>query len=172
MYAIDWNDFTATDVAVLCFVRDNGSVLLIHKKRGLGAGKINGPGGKLEEGETPVDAAIRETTEEVGVVPENPVHRGVLRFAFTDGYNLEVHVFVADRHDGEPIETQEAKPFWQSTDSIPFDKMWADDRLWLPQVLEGRTVNGRLVFRDDEMIEWNISVDGTGQAPFVIAGGV
>ena len=36
---------------------------------GLGAGKINAPGGKLEAGETALAAAIRETQEEIGVTP-------------------------------------------------------------------------------------------------------
>ena len=37
--------------------------MLIRKKRGHGAGKINGPGGKLHPGETPVVCAVRETLD-------------------------------------------------------------------------------------------------------------
>lgn len=39
-------------LATLMFVIDEarGEVLLIRKKRGLGAGKINGPGGKIDPG--------------------------------------------------------------------------------------------------------------------------
>jgi len=46
----DWASYTPQDRAVLCFLRDHERVLLIRKKRGLGAGKINAPGGKSESG--------------------------------------------------------------------------------------------------------------------------
>ncbi|MEM6822896.1 MAG: NUDIX domain-containing protein, partial [Verrucomicrobiota bacterium] len=58
--------------AVLCFVFRDDEVLLIEKKRGLGAGKINGPGGKIDPGETALESAIRETQEEVGITPDSP----------------------------------------------------------------------------------------------------
>ncbi|MBT4161861.1 MAG: NUDIX hydrolase, partial [Gammaproteobacteria bacterium] len=46
--AIDWENWEPEEVATLLFVVRDGRVLLIRKKRGLGAGKINGPGGRLE----------------------------------------------------------------------------------------------------------------------------
>jgi 8-oxo-dGTP pyrophosphatase MutT (NUDIX family) len=39
------------------------------KKRGFGNGKYNGFGGKVENGETIQQAAIRETIEESGLTP-------------------------------------------------------------------------------------------------------
>ena len=49
----------------LLFVIRAGQILLIHKKRGLGAGKINGPGGRLHLGESPLHGAVREVKEEL-----------------------------------------------------------------------------------------------------------
>ena len=91
-------------------------MLLIRKKRGLGAGKINGPGGKIEPGETALASAIRETQEEIGVTPLGVEERGVLHFQFTDGYSLHCTVFVARDFEGEPIETAEALPMWFPVD--------------------------------------------------------
>ena len=48
----DWSTWQPHERANLCFVVRGEEVLLIHKKRGLGAGKINGPGGRIEPGET------------------------------------------------------------------------------------------------------------------------
>ena len=45
---IDWATWNAVDVATLLFVIKDGRALLIRKKRGLGAGKINAPGGRLD----------------------------------------------------------------------------------------------------------------------------
>ena len=39
------------------------------KKRGFGSGKYNGIGGKIEKGEIPDEAMIRETKEEIKVTP-------------------------------------------------------------------------------------------------------
>jgi 8-oxo-dGTP diphosphatase len=85
---IDWPNWNPQQRATLLFVIKDGQILLIHKKRGLGAGKINGPGGRLEPGETPYEAAIRETQEEVGITPTDAVQVGELHFQFVDGLSL------------------------------------------------------------------------------------
>ena len=48
---IDWSTWQGEMLATLMFIIQDGRILLIEKKRGLGAGKINGPGGKIEPGE-------------------------------------------------------------------------------------------------------------------------
>jgi 8-oxo-dGTP diphosphatase len=137
-----------------------GNVLLIRKKRGLGAGKINAPGGKLEPRETALDAAIRETQEEIGVTPLSLEKRGVLHFQFTNGYSLHCVVFVASDLDGEPVETDEATPFWFGVDDVPYDEMWEDDRHWLPPVLKGtvRYFEAWFEFDDDRMVTKEVRV--------------
>ena len=149
--SIDEN-WEATDIATLLFVLEEDEVLLIRKKRGLGAGKINGPGGKLEAGETPRQCALREVREElcISVLDTRPC--GELRFQFTDGYSIHVHVFVSNRFDGEPTETDEAIPLWFKRSEIPYAEMWADDRIWLPRVLDGATVTGKFIFSNDIML--------------------
>ena len=149
---MDWQNWQPREYANLCFIVKDGRVLLIRKKRGLGAGKINAPGGKLEPGETALDSAIRETREEIGVTPLRLEDRGVLRFQFADGYSLHCAIFIAADFDGEPIETAEAVPLWFPADAIPYDEMWEDDRHWLPQVLAGEGVNGWFVFDGEKML--------------------
>ena len=55
----DWKTWNPKERGTLCFVLRGGKILLIEKKRGLGAGKVNGPGGRIEAGETGEQAAIR-----------------------------------------------------------------------------------------------------------------
>jgi 8-oxo-dGTP diphosphatase len=125
---------------------------MIRKKRGLGAGKINGPGGRLEPGETALEAAIRETREEVGVTPLHPSPRGELHFQFTNGLALHCVVFLAEGCTGEVVETDEATPFWMEPSAIPYHDMWADDIHWLPGVLEGKTFRGYFHFDEEKMM--------------------
>lgn len=149
---MDWSQWTPRERANLCFIVEDGRVLLIRKKRGLGAGKINGPGGKLEVGETALAAAIRETQEEIGVTPLDLAERGILHFQFLDGYSLICTVFVAAGMLGEPIETAEATPIWFSLAAIPYDEMWADDRYWLPRTLAGEGFDAWFVFDGETML--------------------
>lgn len=142
--------------ATLLFVIVDRKVLLIRKKRGLGAGKINGPGGKLDAGETPQQCALREVSEELCIDAINPQSRGELRFQFIDGYSIHVHVFVADQYRSEPTETDEAIPLWYDIADVPYTEMWADDRVWLPAVLEGSGVDGRFTFDGDKLLEYDV----------------
>ncbi|MBN1412062.1 MAG: NUDIX domain-containing protein [Spirochaetales bacterium] len=154
---VDWDHLNFTEKAVLCFIVKEGRVLLIHKKQGLGKGKINAPGGRLEPGETNAECAIRETEEEVGVTPFNPVKKGELNFIFTDGFSLFCSVFIAGDFSGTPYETDEAVPVWFNLSEIPYDKMWEDDRYWLPILLEDGRFTGFFVFEEDSMLDMLIT---------------
>ena len=154
------DDWQAVHQATLLFVLQNGKVLLIRKKRGLGAGKINGPGGKLEPNETPQQCAHRELQEELCVSVSHSENRGRLRFQFTDNYSIDVQVFVANTFVGTPAETEEAVPLWFDVDKIPYEEMWEDDRIWLPRVLAGERVDGRFIFDGDSMGEHEVLFSG------------
>lgn len=138
--------------ATLLFVERGDELLLIRKKRGLGAGLVNGPGGKIDPGETPEQAAVREVIEEVSVTPTDPRWVGQLRFQFVDGLRLQVEVFRSPSFSGTPTESPEALPFWCKKDAIPFDEMWADDRVWIPHMLAGRFVRLKAVFDGQRML--------------------
>ncbi len=150
---IDWAQWTPQERATLLFVRRNGQVLLIRKKRGLGAGKINGPGGRLDDGESPLQCAIREVQEELRVTPTNvPAAR---RTGFSVCGRLR---FVRVRvQRGRAVRASRRKrtrptPIWTPLDAIPFDEMWADDRLWFPHLLNDRPFRGYFLFAGDEML--------------------
>ncbi len=155
---IDWARWVATDTATLLFVVDRGRLLLIWKKRGLGAGKINGPGGRLEPGETLEACVVREVREELGVTAVDPEKLGENRFQFADGYSIHVHVYRSTRVIGTPVETEEAIPLWVGIDEIPYDKMWEDDSLWVPLVLAGVRFSGRFVFDGDSLLDHEVEV--------------
>ncbi len=145
-------DWEPTVVANLVFLTREDEVLLIHKKTGFGAGKINGPGGKLEPGETAIESAVREVQEELLITPRKLREMGVLHFDFVDGLRLHCTVFTGTEFDGEPTETREAKPEWFLIDEVPYERMWADDRHWLPQMLAGRTFRAWFRFDGEEML--------------------
>ncbi|MEM0969423.1 MAG: 8-oxo-dGTP diphosphatase [Verrucomicrobiota bacterium] len=151
---VDWEAWQPTMWANLLFVQSDDQVLLIRKKTGLGKGKINGPGGKLEPGETALESAVREIEEElcIQVKEADCEEMGVLRFQFVDGLALHCVVFRTFRYEGTPTETREARPHWFPLDAIPFEEMWADDRHWLREMLDGRRFEGNFVFDEEVML--------------------
>jgi 8-oxo-dGTP diphosphatase len=155
---VDWDTWQPTIRATLLFVVEAGRVLLIHKKRGIGAGLVNGPGGKIDPGESAAECAIRETFEEVCVTATGVEEAGDLRFQFVDGTAIHCTVFRANGLEGEPTETDEAAPAWYPVDAVPFDRMWADDELWFPHLLSGQRFAGRCVFDADELLDAVIEV--------------
>jgi len=156
---IDWEKWEPVERATLLFVVRDEQILLIEKKRGIGAGKINGPGGRIEAGETAMECAVREVEEELCVTPTGVRHCAELSFQFIDGYSLHGSIFMADDCRGEARETPEAVPVWTPLDEIPYERMWADDIHWMPLVLDGKKVRGRFVFDgEDRMIDSEVEL--------------
>ena len=153
---IDWQTWQPQEVATLMFIQVRGQVLLIRKKRGLGAGKINAPGGRVEAGETPMHCAIRETEEELCISPTGVKAAGALFFHAEDMPRIHCLVFTATGYCGTPTETDEAIPRWTAVEEIPFDEMWQDDQLWLPQVLSGSYVDGRFSFEAETLLDYEV----------------
>ena len=141
-------------ILTLCLVHDHPRVLLGMKKRGFGAGRWNGFGGKVNEGESIEDAARRELFEEAGITVRRLDKRGVLDFEFAanPGEILEVHIFHAPEYEGEPIESDEMRPEWFHIDEIPFAEMWPDDMYWFPLFLKGAKFKGRFLFGEGDAV--------------------
>lgn len=151
--APDWSQWRGEILATLLFVVKDGQILLIEKKRGIGAGKVNGPGGKINPGESPLECAVRETEEELLITPLAPRKMGELWFSMTHIPHIHCHVFMATDLLGTPTETDEAVPLWTPIEKIPYERMWEDDRHWLPDMIAGRSFLGKFRFIG-EQIHW------------------
>jgi 8-oxo-dGTP pyrophosphatase MutT (NUDIX family) len=124
------------------------------KKRGFGAGRYNGVGGKVEGEETIEDAVKREAYEEIGVTVTEITKCGELTFTFPhkEGWNQLVHVYLAYTWQGDIVETEEMNPSWFKVADVPYKEMWPDDIFWLPNVLTGSTVKARFTFAEGDVI--------------------
>jgi mutator protein MutT len=142
------------ELTILFLLRDN-EILLAMKKRGFGAGRYNGVGGKVEPNETIEQAAVRECEEEIAVTPKQI--EKVAEITFDEQHQgvreeLRAHVFVCHHWTGGPVETEEMAPAWFAVDAIPYDQMWADDPFWLPAVLAGKRVSCRFTLDANDQV--------------------
>ncbi|MFA6554513.1 MAG: 8-oxo-dGTP diphosphatase [Candidatus Paceibacterota bacterium] len=144
----------------LCIVHQHPKVLLGMKKKGFGAGRWNGFGGKVEKGETIEDAAVRELHEEAGIKAVNLEKVGILDFEFQGNPEiLEVHIFKTDDFRGRPTESDEMKPQWFFVEEIPFKEMWPDDVYWIPLFLKRKKFKGKFLFGEaDKILDKDLTV--------------
>jgi len=119
----------------LVYIRHGGKVLLGLKKRGFGAGKYNGFGGKIKGYETPEECGIREVGEESGIKVKALRYRGLINYTYDSlPYPMAVYVYDVPWNKEEPIESEEMKPIWFDESNVPLEKMWADDEHWLREM--------------------------------------
>lgn len=146
--------YKPSNKATLCFLIDNKNILLAMKKRGFGKGLWNGTGGKVENGESVKEAAVGETREEICVTPKNLEKVAELNFYFVSKkeWNQQVTVYTCRSWDGIPKETEEMSPRWFARSKIPIDKVWSDDKYWLPKVLGGKKLDTYFVFDENTKI--------------------
>ena len=142
--------------ATLCLLIEEDKILLAMKKRGFGAGRWNGAGGKFDPlvDKNILDTAIRETKEEIGVEVKNPEKFGLFHFKFPHKpeWDQDVHLFIVKSWQGEPVETEEMAPKWFSFNEIPYQNMWADDIHWMPHILQGKKIEANFVFAEGDKI--------------------
>ncbi|KAG8823909.1 hypothetical protein FRC19_002882 [Serendipita sp. 401] len=168
----NWTEYSASKRFTNAFLVDEGAnkILLGYKKRGFAQGIYNGFGGKVDPGETSIQAAHRELDEEAQV--QAPLqHCGVLLF-YQNGheYAHEIDLYRAETWTGIPTETEEMKPRWfdippptsdfialaqqlkrddgveeeTKVETMPLHRMWKDDMLWMPLFLSKRRFVGRV----------------------------
>ena len=151
-----------TQLTTLLLILNDNKILLAEKKRGFGIGKFNGIGGKVEKDETIEEAMIRETQEEIGVIPTDFTKMATITFDewVNDEENQVImSVFVAQNFMGKIIETDEMRPKWFNISDIPYEKMFEDDKIWLPEILKGNKLNAKFVFdKEFKMISSKIDI--------------
>jgi len=145
------NKMTRTETVAI--IHQPPRILLGMKKLRFGKGKYNGFGGGIENGETLEECAIRETLEEAGITIINPERFGRILFEFQTKEQAHlVYFFKVRKFIGNPVESNEIRPKWFNETKIPYDKMWEDDKYWLPLLLREQKFAGYFHFNKENKI--------------------
>ncbi|WP_153731867.1 8-oxo-dGTP diphosphatase [Sporosarcina obsidiansis] len=128
-------------IANLLVVKE-GNVLLLKKPR---RGWYVAPGGKIDEGESVYEAAIREFVEETGARPINPHLKGVYTMMIMDNGGEQLlnewllFTFIAHDYSGNVLETTvEGELEWHPLESLHTLPMAEGDRANLIFAIENK----------------------------------
>lgn len=98
--------------AVRCYlIKDDKIVVTKYKKGNKKEGYYDIPGGKIEEGETPEQTAIREMKEETGLKVENLKYKGNMIIEYPNRI-FDFDVFITNESEGETQEFEENTSEW------------------------------------------------------------
>lgn len=107
------------DRYTLCLIRHTDHFLLVNRQKRPAMGMWNGVGGKIEPGETPEAAVIRETFEETGITLTSVTSKGIVRLHGEETSGM--YLYLADLEDRPfptPVMTVEGILDWKSLDWI------------------------------------------------------
>lgn len=123
---------------VTCYLRRGNKILLLFrdkKKVDINKNKWIGVGGHIEDGETPIEAVVREVKEETNYDLIDFSKKAIIIFNF--GKEIEVmHLFVCNKFKGRMnSDCNEGELEWIPISKLDEIPMWEGDRIFLPPVL-------------------------------------
>ncbi|MFN4196569.1 MAG: (deoxy)nucleoside triphosphate pyrophosphohydrolase [Caldimicrobium sp.] len=115
---------------VSAFIQKQGKVLIVrralHKKRG---GLWEFPGGKVEEGETPEEAIVRELQEELNLIAKPKKIVAKVNYSYDDE-DIELSLIEVE-WEGEPELREDAELSWVKLEDLDKINLCEADRLFL-----------------------------------------
>ncbi|WBW99645.1 NUDIX hydrolase [Oceanirhabdus sp. W0125-5] len=130
-------------LGTLCYIEHDGKILLLKrnkKENDVHEGKWIGLGGKIEQGESPVECIIREVEEESGLKILDPKLRGILTFPkFKDNIDWYVFLYTATEFSGELIDSPEGHLEWIEKDKVLEMPTWEGDLIFLNLLLKDQS---------------------------------
>lgn len=120
--------------ALFLVVRDDQFLIELRVKKGSGFyGQYRIPGGEIEPGEMPVEAAFREATEEIGIMPKRLVYLDTFNEVSLNNQFMRLHGFVIPEFAGEvrQMEPNKSILIWMSPKEACQKVLLASGRLTL-----------------------------------------
>jgi len=148
----------AVHLRTLCFIRDGDRVLLLLRRNPPNQGKYNAPGGKIEPGEDPYDACLREVHEETGLRLAEAHLRAVLTvISRTANAQWLLFAFTAERPSGDPdpAATDEGALRWVPLEDVASLPIPGDLPLILPHLFGSGPgiLLGKIHAEDDVLVD-------------------
>jgi 8-oxo-dGTP diphosphatase len=126
-------------VAIVMMENTDGELLMGYRPEGYFMPRLwEFPGGKIEPGETPEQAGIRELSEELGINLNHIEDLITLEYAFLSR-RLEAHLMRSTNWEGVPKALHHTDLIWVKPDVLERYAMPLSSILFLPEVLSNTT---------------------------------
>lgn len=136
-----------TILTVLCMVYDGTKILLQDRIKDDWKG-MTFPGGHVEKRESFVQAVIRETKEETGLLIHNPKICGIKQFQTMDNERYIVLLFKTNEYEGELCSSEEGEMHWVERSELNNCNL-VDDFMELLRVFDEENLNEFMYIRDE-----------------------
>ena len=141
------------ELTVLCMIYKENKILLQNRLKKDWKGYTL-PGGHIEDGESMVEAVIREMKEETGLKINNPILCGIKHFPIEGGRYLVI-LYKTDSFEGDVISSSEGKMEWIDRDDL--DKLQlVDDFKELLKVIDDDKLSEMQYIKEGK--EWKVKL--------------
>lgn len=147
-----------TILTTCCYLKKDGKTLLLHrtkKQNDINEGKWIGIGGKIENGESPTQCAIREFYEETGLTIKNVELKAYITFpGIYYGQDEGMFLFKASDFEGNLTKNcLEGNLQWVDNSQIETLPMWEGDKYFDSFLSHEGFVEAKFTYKDDKLIE-------------------
>lgn len=137
---------------VLVYIEQDHKYLLIHKQKpDMNFNKYMGVGGKIEAGESPKEAALREAFEETGLTLLDLTFNAKIFFHSQD-YIEEMYLYTATSFIGTLQSSSEGTLMWVPKDAIKNLPMWEGDIHFLEKLHEKNLFEMHLYYEGEKLV--------------------
>lgn len=116
-------------------IKHQNTVLATQRGYGAYKDKWEFPGGKIEPGETPEQALVREIREELSVEITVGERIAVIEYDYPE-FHLRMYCFLCEIMGGRPVLTEHEAARWLTRENIDEVDWLPADRAVLPQIKE------------------------------------
>lgn len=133
--------------ATVCYLKKDNKVLMIKFAKKWG-NVYAPPGGKFNEGESPLDCIIREYYEETGLTLINPRLQGVSYWK--DSQEGVIFVYTADDFKGElTVASEEGNLEWIKLEDLNSINQFEQNAKFSPYLFSDKLFEGKFLLDDD-----------------------
>lgn len=146
-------------LSTLCYLENaQNQYLMLHrvkKKNDVNHDKWIGLGGKFEEGESPLDCALREVQEECGLTMQNAKFRGIVTFVSDQWPTEYMHLFTATAYTGTLSTTcNEGALAWVDKSAVGDLPIWQGDKIFLELLAQDAPFFSlKLVYQGETLVQ-------------------